>query len=1168
VNCPACGALYQPGSRFCSSCGYTLVNVKDERRIATVLFADLVGFTTFSEAADPEQVKALLDHCFAELCNDVTAFGGRVDKIVGDAIVALFGAPVAHEDDAERAVRAALRMQETLARLRHDEPIDAHLRVGVNTGEVIVGALRAGGDYTALGDAVNTANRLQTAAAPDEILVGPHTHEATRHAIRFEDRGAIAVKGREEPVDTWRAVEAVAPPGQRRRHTRTPLIGRDPEMRLLRSIVDSAVLRSRAHLVVLSGDAGIGKSRLAGEIASYGRQAHDAKVLGGQCVPYGADVWWPIAEAIRGACGLGADGSAPAARKKLTEVVAAASDDCDADEVTRVVNGLLYLLGHVGDLADVDPGRARDDSARSARILFQHIARKKPLVLVLSELQWADELVLHLVERLLVRLRALPFIVVGTALPDARPQALIDAARGNLTMVGVEPLELASVRELASALLGEEVDARLAGALYERSGGNPFFVEELAALLRESPAAAADPLRFLDTGGVPVTLQGLVAARLDALDTEARALLEDCAVVGSSGLPHAAYALGQARGFSPDHRLLRALAERELIDVPDGDSEFAFTSEVIREVAYATITKGDRARRHALLAGWLNERAEIDDTNAHERVAYHYAVATTIVHELGHATDVPDDLESRAVHAIETAALQARNAEMWRSAHRLYDQALAAAGPQTDESVRRRLLLGRARSAAEQREIATARRDVDTVLAAADDESRAHADALTLLADLQTMEGEYADARETIEQAIVAWRVLGDAHGEAEAIRVRGRNSMFGGSMVDSEVDLAQALALYRQAGDRRGEAWALQNLATISFFQGDAPTAEERLGRAEATFRELGDYGGLNWTFAVLAWVRFMQGRRDDAERLALEQLPESETTGNRWVTAILQMLLGNIALWSGRAVTAVERGSAAVVTMEELGDPWGIGQAAAVRIRALAAAGRVSESLAVIDAQITALDRATGDQSDAFAHTTRVQVLTAVGAAEALPAALHLRPPPDRERTAPFSYERRVCLGRALLQAGLVDEAIAELDDATAIFPDLSSGAGAALRCALALAFVAGGRFDDADAHIRGGVSGSYLDELQLDLAAAFLALRRGEADALDRFDALVARMDDSEAALEQVITRIARAHAFAAAGSPRAAEARADADHALASIDVAMPGWETTFRLTAAT
>jgi class 3 adenylate cyclase/tetratricopeptide (TPR) repeat protein len=1140
-----------------------MVAVHDERRIATVVFADLVGFTTFSEASDPEQVKALVDDCFAELSQDVTAFGGRVDKIVGDAVIALFGAPIAHEDDAERAVRAALRMQETLARLRHERGIDARLRVGVNTGEVIVGALRAGGDYTALGDAVNTANRLQTAAEPNEVLVGPSTFEATHHAIQYEPRGALTVKGREEPVDTWRAVVTIAPPGQRRRHTRTPLIGREPEMALLRSIVDSAVLRSRAHFVLLLGDAGIGKSRLAGDVATYALQAHDGRVVGGQCVPYGADVWWPIAEAIRGACGLATDDTAAGARKKLMYAVATITEVHDHTELTRITNGLLYLLGHIGDLADVDPTRARDDSARACRILFQGIARRQPLVLVLSELQWADELVLHLLERLLIRLRGLPFIVLGTSLPDARPHARVDAGRGNLTVMGVDPLDEKSVHALAAALLGDDVGLRLAAALHERTGGNPFFVEELAAVLRESPAAQIDPLAYLEAGRVPATLQGLVAARLDALTADARAMLEDCAVVGSSGAAAAVFALAKARGEAAGDMALRSLAERELIDLADGDVEFTFTSEVIRDVAYGTLTKGERARRHAILAGWLADRSDPDDANAFERVAYHYATAARVVRELGSVPDVPADLEARAVEAIEAAAVQARNAEMWRSAHRLYDQALVAAGPATDETKRWGLLLGRARASAEQRDLGAARRDVDEVLTLADDE-RTLAYALTLQGEIQLMEGEYADARKTLEAAIAAWVELGDVHGEAEAVRARGRVAMFSGSMAAAESDLAEALARYRAAGDRRGEAWSLQNLATISFFQGDAAKAEERLGRAEVTFRELGDYGGLNWTFAVLAWVRFMQGRRDEAEQLALEQLPESETVGNRWVTAILQMLLGNIALWSGRAKTAVERGGAAVDAMRELSDPWGTGQAIAIQIRSLAAAGRVGEALDAVDRQIAELDRGGGEQIDAFAHTTRVQVLVAAGAADALPAALHLAPAPDKDTTSPYNFERRVCLARALLQAGRADEAVAELDSVAAVIPELGVGPGAAIRAALALALVAAGQLDRAAEQVAAGVSGSYLDELQLDLAAAFLALRQGAGDAAERFDELVTRIDDTEAVLEQALCRLARA--YAATGTPDAGAARADADRALTALDASMPGWETTFRLTA--
>jgi len=388
---------------------------------------------------------------------------------------------------------------------------------------------------------------------------------------------------------------------------------------------------------------------------------------------------------------------------------------------------------------------------------------------------------------------------------------------------------------------------------------------------------------------------------------------------------------------------------------------------------------------------------------------------------------------------------------------------------------------------------------------------------------------------------------------------------MFAGNTTAAEVDLADALTRYQAAGDRRGEAWSLQNLATISFFQADATKAEERLARAEDTFRELGDYGGLNWTFAVLAWVRFIQGRRDDAEQLALEQLPESETVGNRWVTAILQMLLGNIALWSGRARTAVERSGAAVTAMRELSDPWGEGQATAMQIRALAAAGRVADALDAVDRHIADHESGDGDRLDSFAHTMRLQVLVAVGTADALPVALHLAPQ-DPEALSQFNFERRVCLGRALLQAGRAVEAVAELDEVRRLVPEHDIGPGAAIRAALALALVAAGNLERADAEIAAGVNGSYLDELQLDLASAFVALRRGADGAANRFDEIVTGIDNSEAVLEQTICRIARAHAFAALGTPDAAAARADADRALAASDLAMPGWETTFRIAA--
>src|SRR5689334_4281699 len=257
MTCPACGAQVPEGSRFCPECGQRLVAAPDERRLLSVLMADLVGYTAMAETADPEHIKNLVDRCFQRLVGDVTSFGGRLDKIVGDQIVAQFGAPVAHEDDAERAVRAALRMRDTLCALARETDVPIQMRIGVNTGEVLVGALRAGGDPTVMGDVVNTASRLQTAAAPGQVLVGFTTYAATRGAVEYEALGALAMKGREEPVEAFAALAATAPPG-RRATGKTPLIGRDAEVGELRHAVDVAACRSRAQLVLLYGDAGVG----------------------------------------------------------------------------------------------------------------------------------------------------------------------------------------------------------------------------------------------------------------------------------------------------------------------------------------------------------------------------------------------------------------------------------------------------------------------------------------------------------------------------------------------------------------------------------------------------------------------------------------------------------------------------------------------------------------------------------------------------------------------------------------------------------------------------------------------------------------------------------------------------------------------------------------------
>ena len=294
--CPACGASAPAGARFCPSCGTPVAGAQpEERRIVTVLFGDLVGFTSVAERLDPEQVKRLIDSCFEGLVAVVAEFGGRVDKLMGDAILALFGAPVTHEDDPERAVRAALRMQEVI----REQGGDLQMRIGINTGEVLVGTL-AGTDYTAMGDVVNTAARLQSAAPPGGVLVGESTHGPTSHTFQFEQFGTVQPKGREQSVEAWLAVAATAPPGTRRRRRRdVPFVGRVEEMGVITSALRLSAAHGRTLLVHAGGETGVGKSRLLDQVVRHLSDMGDVEVLEGSCVPYGeSNVWWPIAHAL------------------------------------------------------------------------------------------------------------------------------------------------------------------------------------------------------------------------------------------------------------------------------------------------------------------------------------------------------------------------------------------------------------------------------------------------------------------------------------------------------------------------------------------------------------------------------------------------------------------------------------------------------------------------------------------------------------------------------------------------------------------------------------------------------------------------------------------------------------------------------------------------------
>jgi class 3 adenylate cyclase/tetratricopeptide (TPR) repeat protein len=1169
--CPVCASAVPEGARFCPSCGHRLDVRGDERRVVTVLFADLVGFTGYSEGRDPEAVKNLVDNCFQRLARDIDAYGGQVDKVMGDAVIALFGAPVAHEDDAERAVRAALQMQHSIADYALETGVPVRLRIGVNTGEVLVGAVRAGADadYTAMGDVVNTASRLETTAQPGQVLVGPGTHAATKDVVRYHPIGAVAVRGREEPVEAYVAVEVTSLPGYRPRRTATELVGRDAEVGLLRHALALSLTRRRPQFVLVAGDAGIGKQRVAEEATRTAALDHGAIVVTGRCVPYGeATGWWPVAELLRGACGIQPDDQADDARAKCRLTVASAFGLPEDDaQVVAVTAGLMFLMGEQHALSELEPVRARNEATRTGLAFFEALARQWPLVLVVSELHWADEVVLEFIDRLFDRLGNLPFALLATSRPGLADRWLPSVGRANVVFLQLDPLDRPALAQLLRELLGRPPVPDLVEFMFERTGGNPLFVEEVVNLLDDAGVLEAvgrgDVATARGLSELPATLRGLVTARLDGLTRPERSLLEDAVVIGAHGSLDILRALARLRGEQDIAQLLHRLEDKEMLVVVDG--EFHFKSDVVRDVAYETLTKADRARRHAGAAEWLVElgqRTGRGDELALQ-VAHHYGTAAAVVHELGHV-DGLGDVRSRAADALRQAATWAFDREDAVSSIQVVEQALRLVGDE-DTPVRRSLLVRRGRAHTMLGELARARADLEEARAgaiAAGDAGRPElATALTALGELARREGRHEESLAVTDEALALWREIGEPVGLADALRTRGMTLLFSGDGAAAEVAITEALDVSRELGDRRGVAWALQNLAWITFQRGDADSADARLHESADMFAEIGDWFGFGWALGLLAWVRYFQGRFDDARQLADSLLPHLREAGDRWAVGMMTVLDAALSLWTGHATTAVEQAEDARQQFQLLEDRWGETQAVAVLARAYVMCGRVQEGLATADELLGLGD----DLPDLRLFTQVVAGATATHAGEAeracaLFAGVTSAPDEPRPRAAEIATSE----GLARLEIGDVAGALKALDqcrtDAT------TPGLVAALDSVLFLALAAAGRIDeivDFDGEV--GAAASFLDRARLDVALGCAAVQRGdEAAAEDAFERARERLELTDDRFDQAVVVLAHGLARAALGREGADDLLVYARTRLAGMGVGGQGWETLLSL----
>ncbi len=1164
MTCRSCGATVSESARFCSNCGASQAG-SDERRVVTALFADIVGFTTLAEHLDPEDVKRLVDRCFELLARDITSFGGVVDKVMGDGIVALFGAPTAHEDDAQRAVRAALRMQATVGGIAapdngpatpsDDDPEPIRIRIGVNTGEVLVGTSTAGRDYTAMGDVMNTASRLEKLAEPGQILVGESTHRLTSHVVRYHPLGPLEAKGREGPLEAWIALEATRPPGSHRQGGER-FVGRVHELGVLESQARLAFELRQSQLSLVVGEAGMGKTRLVQQFADRLRRRYDAEIWRGHCVPYGeANVWWPVAEIIRQLFGLDLDASQAETERVIASELGERLDTNDASHLDRCRTALLHAMGFPTVLRGGEPTQNRSEVTQAFSQLLEGALADGPVVMLLSDMHWAGDAVWDLFDRLLNQWSRHQLMIVATARVVDR--AGLISGRHGASIVQLGPLNDSAARELLAGLHkpgDKPLDPETVEDLVARSGGNPFFLEELAGLVLRPGAAGGGGGA---NGELPDTLRGIIAARLDSLTAGERALLEDAAILGRSGPLEGLTLLSrQRRRVASVDDDLNGLVDQDFL-VIDG-SRYEFRSELVRDVAYGTLTKAARADRHRDIARYLERLQSAQMRNSVVvAIADHYRSAARLSLELM-LMDEPEraELVSKAVYWLRLAGERALAGGEGAEAEAWFGSGLdMAAG---DERTEARFLFGRARARCEIRDIVGARADLKKL-----DQLVAHdpllaAKALMTSGDVNRKAGDLAAAAQELREAADKLAVLGAGTEQSLALRLLGLTEMARSNDLLARQAFQSSRIAAAQVGDRRAEAWTLQSMAWLAFSQGRVHDANQQASTAIEIFVELGDRSGLAWAQGVQAWVAFHLGRLTTAQELVDVLLPTVRRRGDPWAEAMMTNLAASLALWTGRAAESVRLCNAAVEAARRADDVGLEIQTLAVQGRALVSLGRITDGSFALEMSYQLADRERDQYNRRIAIIANCASAARVGEYQrALRWASNFQGFHD-DLSVVGEADLIVSVSLALLQRGSVAEAGSQLawfDGSDNRRVDYFAEAVRAILAAVE------GRLDDADTAVDRVLNGhsTYLDRINAHLVRACVALQRGDEPATD------ASIDDARQIVEVTDDRMSRWLIDLVAGiCGRGDQEAAERDMASAGLDAT--GLVTAWRLTA--
>jgi class 3 adenylate cyclase/tetratricopeptide (TPR) repeat protein len=945
VRCPSCGEANPERAKFCLNCGAVLaapaVATGETRRVVTIVFADMAGSTAIGERLDPEALRRVQARYFDAMAAVIERHGGTVEKYIGDAVMAVFGIPRLHEDDPVRAVRAASEMQTALddlnERLRADHDVEVRIRIGVNTGEVVAGDPSAG-QRLVTGDTVNVAARLEQAAGAGEVLLGEPTYRLVKDAVEVEEVAPLDLKGKTDPVPAYRLTSVAAEGAGHARNLDSPMVGRDEELDLLRRALQRVTTERTSHLFTLLGPAGVGKSRLVGEFLR-GLDT-STTVLAGRCLSYGEGVtYFALLEIVRQAAAIHEDAEPADALTALTDLLR------DADDGERIAR----LTGGVFGWADAT---TPEDTSWAVRRLFEYLARERPLVVLIDDIHWAEPLLLDTIAYLADWTRDAEVLLVCVARPELlelRPGWAGGAV--NATTILLEPLPGDQAAELLANLLG---DADLPAAARDRilaaAEGNPLFVEEMVGMLIDDGLlrfedGAWRPVDDLADLTVPPTIALLLAARLDRLDAEERAVIERGAVEGK------VFHIGAVSSLTPESargqvrpRLL-ALARKELIrpDRPEfaGEDAFRFRHLLIRDAAYQAMPKEQRADLHEAFARWLVEVSGDRIGEYQEILAFHLEQAYRYRTELGLSDERTRELGREAGRAIVVAAERANLAGRFQAAlaleravglldgderslatielgvmqeqagdHRASlavldpflasDDARRVPGPR----IRAQVFAAFARSQLDPSyTIRDLRRTTEQLLTEAEalGDDRARTAAIAGLGSVAFWEGRCGDARRSAEELLAAGVDLSPTERRLTAIRFVS-DAYFGSASVDEGFGLVDH-AIEVMGDTTPGELVRHTNRAALFAMLDQPDRFDEEIDVVERRLPELGDMPVFIVSRSqVLGQSLVRLGRFEDAEQIYRTSKALLDERGETGLNANITPELGVLLIETGR--------------------------------------------------------------------------------------------------------------------------------------------------------------------------------------------------------------------------------------------------------------------------